>query len=146
MAQLSKLQSIETQHGTVIKTIGDAVMASFISNSEALQCLIDVLAQFRTYNDNRHLEQQIHIRIGIHRGAAILVNLNDRLDYFGAAINKAARVQGIAGANEIVLSAEVYQDDGVQQLLQAAGLTNIQSQWVNLKGIEHQQLIYKIMV
>ena len=139
-------QTIETHHGTVIKTIGDAVMASFISNSEALQCLIDVLAQFKTYNDSRHLEQQVHIRIGIHRGAAILVNLNDRLDYFGAAINKAARVQGIAGANEIVLSAEVYQDDGVQQLLQAAGLTNIQSQWVNLKGIEHQQLIYKIMV
>jgi class 3 adenylate cyclase len=32
------------------------------------------------------------LKIGVHKGAAIAVTLNDRLDYFGQTVNIAARV------------------------------------------------------
>jgi class 3 adenylate cyclase len=37
--------------------------------------------------------------IAVHRGRAIAVTLNDRIDYFGQDVNIAARVQGLADVN-----------------------------------------------
>ena len=36
------------------------------------------------------------LKIGIHRGAAISVTLNERIDYFGQTVNIASRVQNRA--------------------------------------------------
>ena len=77
-------KQIEKQGGTILKTIGDAVMASFIRNELALKAIIEALEEFKQYNKNRHIDEQVHIKTGIHRGSAILVNLNDKLDYFGS--------------------------------------------------------------
>jgi len=85
--------------GRVIKTIGDAVMASFDSPENALRAAIGIqqaLAAYRAENENFHLE----IRIGIHTGNALV----ERNDVFGDMVNIAARVEGETGANEILIS------------------------------------------
>jgi len=85
--------------GRIIKTIGDAVMASFDSPENALCAAIGIqqaLAAYRAKNENFHLE----IRIGIHTGKALV----ERNDVFGDMVNVAARVEGETDANEILIS------------------------------------------
>ncbi len=137
-------EQTEKQGGTILKTIGDAVMASFIRNELALRAIIDALEQFRQYNNKHCTDEQVHIKIGIHRGPAILVNLNERLDYFGSTINKAARIQAIAKSGEICFSEQVYQDAVFMQCLKERGLKNLNRHSVNLKGIDGPQTVYKI--
>jgi len=138
-------KQIETQGGTIIKTIGDAVMASFIRNELALRAIIAVLEQFKQYNENRQIDEHVHIKTGIHRGSAILVNLNDKLDYFGSSINKAARIQSVASSGEICFSEPIYQDSAFKQTLKELGIKEMTRHSVNLKGIEGSQTVYKVV-
>lgn len=139
-------KAIETHSGMVLKTIGDAIMASFINNAQALKSIIKALADFKEYNKIRNLEEQVNIKVGMHRGAAILVNLNDRLDYFGSNINKAARIQGQANSNEIAFSQGIYEDEICQRVFKEAKVKKIIKQVVNLKGIKGEQPLYKAIV
>ncbi len=139
-------QAIIAHGGTILKTIGDAVMASFTTNQQALRAILSAMQDFDQYNRERHMDQQVYIKIGIHRGPAILVNLNDALDYFGSTINKAARIQGQARSNEIAFSPEVYNDEAFMYVLREHGLTDISQQVVNLKGLQGNQTIYKVRV
>ena len=138
-------KEIEKQGGTVLKTIGDAVMASFVRNDLALKAILDVLEQFQQYNKARCLDEHVYIKTGIHRGSAILVNLNERLDYFGSTINKAARIQAMASSGEICFSEQVHQDSAFMQTLKKLGIKEITRHSVNLKGIDGAQTVYKIV-
>ncbi|MDM8566761.1 adenylate/guanylate cyclase domain-containing protein [Candidatus Halobeggiatoa sp. HSG11] len=134
---------IEQQGGIILKTIGDAVMASFTSNEAALLSIINALEEFEQYNNNKHIDRQVNIKIGIHRGPTILVNLNERLDYFGSTINKAARIQAVANSGEICFSEQVYQDSNFVQAMKRSGIENISRHSINLKGIDGLQTVYK---
>jgi hypothetical protein len=56
------------------------------------------------------------LKIGMHKGAAIAVTLNDRLDYFGQIVNIAARVQNLAGGDEICVTEDVHNAPGVANI------------------------------
>ncbi len=139
-------RQIEQHGGIVIKTIGDAVMASFTQNDAALRSVFMALQEFKSYNQTQPLESKVYIKVGMHRGTAILVNLNDKLDYFGSTINKAARIQSIASSDEICVSEQVGQDPAFTNTLKALGIREISRHSVNLKGIEGAQTIYKILI
>ena len=98
---------IAANHGALVKTIGDAVMASFHEPLDAVRAALDMLAQIRRFNDSAG-EELITLKIGAHVGPCLAVTLNERLDYFGRTVNLAARVQGLAAENEIYLSDEIY--------------------------------------
>ena len=83
------------------------------------------------------------LKIGIHKGAAIAVTLNNRIDYFGHTVNIASRVQGGAGGDEICLTEEIYNSSGVLDLLQKHRC-KIESTLIELKGIEGQLKIYRV--
>ncbi|WP_228062005.1 adenylate/guanylate cyclase domain-containing protein [Coleofasciculus sp. LEGE 07081] len=135
-------QAIEQHGGTVVKTIGDAVMASFLSNAQAMEAAADALLEFRNYNKNRPESEQIQVKFGIHRGSAVLVNLNDRLDYFGSVVNKAARIQSVSRSYEISFSDEVYSDKSFLAALRATGVSGIQKHYEDLKGLKGRQVVY----
>ena len=67
------------------------------------------------------MAQRLSLKIGLHTGPCIAVELNDRLDYFGRTVNIAARVEGLAGAGEIVCTDSVFEALGVQEVLDKAG-------------------------
>ncbi len=136
--------AIEQQGGTVLKTIGDAVMASFITSEAAIKAAVNVLADFGDYNQNRPEAEQVKVKIGIHRGSTVLVNLNNRLDYFGSTVNKAARIQGVSQSWEISLSEEVYHAELLVTALKAAGKCEVTKHEVDLKGIEGTQAVYSL--
>jgi len=81
------------------------------------------------------------LKIGIHKGAAIAVTLNDRLDYFGQTVNIAARVQALAGAGEICLTPEVRDTRGVAPLLAAYG---VERSVAKLKGVGDEVPVYRV--
>ncbi len=139
-------RQIEQHGGIIIKTIGDAVMASFTQNEAALRSIFMALQEFKGYNQNQPPESKVYIKVGIHNGTAILVNLNEKLDYFGSTINKAARIQAIASSDEICVSEQVYQDPKFANTLKSLGVREISRHTVNLKGIDGLQTIYKILI
>jgi class 3 adenylate cyclase len=133
-------RAITRHRGAVIKTIGDAVMASFESPVDAVLAARDMLGEIERFNDEVG-EREIVLKVGVHRGASIAVTLNDRLDFFGQTVNVAARVQGLADADEIYITEEVYRAPGVLPLLE--GL-HVDAREANLRGVKRTVSVYRI--
>jgi class 3 adenylate cyclase len=131
---------IAANHGALVKTIGDAVMASFHEPLDAIRAALDMLAQIRRFNDSAG-EELITLKIGAHVGPRLAVTLNERLDYFGRTVNLAARVQGLAAENEIYLSDEMYRLPGAADLL-ATMQCDVQA--VHVKGIEREIAVHAL--
>jgi class 3 adenylate cyclase len=125
-----------------VKTIGDAIMATFNQPVEAVEAGLQMLRELRRMNQTS-VHGDLILKIGIHRGAAISVTLNDRIDYFGQTVNIAARVQNSAGGDEIYLTEGIYNSSGVLELLQKNDCS-IEPVQLQLKGIEEQVKIYKV--
>lgn len=111
------LASIVRDHdGAVVKTIGDAVMASFGDPADAVKAALAMQARIADFNHERGAGDLV-LKIGIHVGASVMVSLNERLDYFGSTVNMAARLQGQSEGGDIVLSRAVADDPAVKPLL-----------------------------
>jgi class 3 adenylate cyclase len=130
---------IRDRHGAIVKTIGDAVMAVFdnpVEASSAALEMIDALNQF-----NHTISQELILKVGIHRGHSMAVTDNERIDYFGQSVNIAARVQGLADANEVCITADVYNSPGVSDVLTAH---HVVLDEVLVKGVSERLHVYKI--
>ena len=111
------LAAIVRDHdGAVVKTIGDAVMASFADPAQAVRA---ALAMQAAIGSSAHTGRDIVLKVGVHAGPSVVVTLNDRLDYFGSTVNMAARLQGQSAGDDIVLSHAVAADPAVQEILAA---------------------------
>jgi class 3 adenylate cyclase len=101
---------VRDHDGAVVKTIGDAVMASFTDPAQAVRAALAMQAGIRSSAD-------LVLKVGVHAGPSVVVTLNDRLDYFGSTVNMAARLQGQSAGDDIVLSHAVATDPAVQEIL-----------------------------
>ena len=136
-----RLQDVTVRcHGAIIKTIGDAVMAAFLSPADAVAAALAMRSEIAGFNRGQP-DRQLILKIGIHKGAAIAVTLNERLDYFGQTVNIASRVQHLADADEIYMSEAVHDDAGVQAAL--APLT-VESKIAKLRGIQQDMRVFWI--
>ena len=98
------LAGIVREHdGAIVKTIGDAVMAAF-HEPAAGPARGDRHAGARGGVQCRP-PAPVVLKLGLHEGPCIAVNLNDRLDYFGGTVNLAARLQGESRGGDVVISA-----------------------------------------
>lgn len=133
---------VGAQAGAVVKTIGDAVMATFPVPSSALLAAMRMRDAMHSLNDERGSEDLL-LKIGIHEGPCIAVSLNERQDYFGQTVNIASRVQHLATSREIFATGAVLDDPGVAQLLAGRGL-NPMSQSVALRGVADEVRVFSI--
>jgi len=112
---------VRDNNGAVVKTIGDAVMAAFGDPADAVRAAVDIQRRIGEFNAAHRAAggagDSIIVKLGIHRGACIVVNLNERLDYFGSTVNLAARLQGQSRGADLVLSTDIAEDPEVVQLL-----------------------------
>ena len=136
------LDIISSQKGAVVKTIGDAVMATFIRPEDALTAGLRIRTAMDKLNVARVTEDLI-VKIGIHEGPCLAVMLNERQDYFGQTVNIAARVQSLCTAQEMHVTGPVIDAPGVAMILQRAAITPIQKQ-AALRGIADKVVVYEI--
>ena len=127
-------------NGAIIKTIGDAVMAAFLNPLDAVGAALAMRDAISSFNRARP-DRELILKIGVHKGAAIAVTLNDRLDYFGQTVNIAARVQHLADADEIYLSDSVHNAEGVRQLLAPF---EPETSIAQLKGVRQDMHVWRV--
>ncbi|MGO1119290.1 adenylate/guanylate cyclase domain-containing protein [Rhodovibrionaceae bacterium A322] len=121
---------IRDQEGAVVKTIGDAVMAAFHSEEQALLAGLAIQQQIAQFNQ-ANPDGPLAIKLGLHAGPAIAVTLNERLDYFGSTVNLAARLQAQSQGGDFVLSQPVAELPDIQKHLTGF---SAQSETAPLKG------------
>ena len=107
-------QAIADEEGALVKTIGDAVMAVFRHPAAALRAMLHAQQRLASPPDGM---RPLTLKAGLHTGPCIAVTLNDRLDYFGSTVNLAARLEAQSTGDDVVISAAVYDDPGVRELL-----------------------------
>jgi len=95
--------------GRVVKTIGDAVMASFTTGKAALKAVSEAMILMPTVGRRLDNGNYVEIRVGIHSGQSMVVPLNGVNDYFGQTANIAARVQSAAKASECFVTETVLE-------------------------------------
>lgn len=93
---------VEKNGGTLVKTIGDAVMAVFADDLDGLAASVAILHAFEDFRREGGIRAETHIKLGVFGGSCFAVTANGILDYFGQAVNIAARLQGEAGSGELV--------------------------------------------
>src|SRR5882757_5281286 len=133
---------VASEAGAVVKTIGDAVMATFPTPDRAMAAAIRMREAMQTINRERGNEDLL-LKIGIHEGPCLAVTLNDRQDYFGQTVNIAARVQGLADSRTILATRSVVTDPQASALLETSGLKPV-SQHRALRGIADEVAVYEI--
>jgi class 3 adenylate cyclase len=133
---------VAAEAGAVVKTIGDAVMATFAAPERAIAAALRMREAMRTLNAERGSEDLL-LKIGIHEGPCLAVVLNDRQDFFGQTVNIASRVQGLAKSTAIFASGSVIENLQASSLLAAKGLKP-SSQRLALRGSDKEYAVYEI--
>ncbi len=103
---------IAEENGGVVKTMGDAVMATFRHPIDALKAVWKAQTEIAERG-----EPMLWLKVGLHMGPCIVVNLNDRLDYFGSTVNITARLPGFSKGGELILSEDFYSDPEIRDFI-----------------------------
>jgi class 3 adenylate cyclase len=134
------MEIVASEAGAVVKTIGDAVMATFPTPDRALAAALRMREAMKTLGGEHG---DLLLKIGIHEGPCLAVALNDRQDYFGHAVNIAARVQGLAVSQRIFASSPVVEHPQSLRLLKSKRLKP-KSQLYALAGVGNSLKVYEI--
>ncbi|MEO7570878.1 MAG: adenylate/guanylate cyclase domain-containing protein [Acidimicrobiales bacterium] len=110
--------------GTEVKAMGDGFMAWFGSAQRALDCAIDLQRSCAARNSTA--TEPFEVRAGLNAGEPIL----EDDDLFGTSVIAAARICGMAGAGEIIVS------DVVRQLVAGKSFEFVERGSVDLKGFQ----------
>jgi class 3 adenylate cyclase len=133
---------VAAEGGAVVKTIGDAVMATFLTPDHALAAALRMREAMRKLNET-HGREDLLLKIGIHEGPCLAVNLNERQDYFGQTVNIASRVQGLAQSRSILATAPVVDNPLSANLLGSNGQKPM-AQSHPLRGLASEVAVYEI--
>jgi class 3 adenylate cyclase len=136
--------AVATEGGSIVKTMGDAIMAVFPRPIPAVRAVLQAKrwlshpTEFPLPDGGRiPLESlaPLALKAGLHAGPCLAINQNDRLDYFGTTVNVAARLCGQCTGSDIVLSAAVFGDLEVRAFFASAGAPATRGGVVRLKGL-----------
>ena len=95
---------IERHGGSVIKTIGDAIMATFQAPQDAVETSVDMQRALDAHNRKASPGDRISVRIGINHGKGLV----EKTDVYGDVVNVAARVESLADGGEVLVTESVY--------------------------------------
>ena len=141
--QFAFLQEIVRRYdGAIVKTIGDAIMAAFVNPARAVEAALAIQETVLDFNCE-HPAHPLTIKLGLHTGPCIAVNLNDRLDYFGTTVNMAARLEGQSEGGDVVISEVVLGDSEVSDLLASKPL-QMTSFEANIKGFDEHFRLHRL--
>lgn len=128
-------QIVEKHGGKVVKTIGDAIMATFEECKESILAAMEMQKSLIEFNAPKAEQDHVFIRIGLNHGQGI-VKSND---VFGDVVNVASRVESVAAAEQIVISDTVYEQIKGLNLFKVTNLGRF-----SLKGKEGDRDLYEV--
>jgi class 3 adenylate cyclase len=125
---------VQRNHGFVVKTVGDAVMAAFSRPDDAVRAALAIQDDVASFNSARGGKSAtpIVLKLGLHAGSCIAVTTGDVLDYFGETVNIAARLEHQCDGGEVVVSEAVAKDAAAGAAL--AGRTLLEES-ATLRGV-----------
>jgi class 3 adenylate cyclase len=129
---------VAAEGGAVVKTIGDAVMATFPTPDRAVAAALRMREAMARLNAERGGEDLL-LKIGIHEGPCLAVTLNNSQDYFGQTVNMAARVQGLASSRAIFVTKSVMDDARTAKIIETRSLVPVME-----RGIADETTVYQI--
>ena len=109
--------AVRAHHGTVVKTVGDAVMPVFPTPADAVSAALAMQEAVASLDTDGAADPTRLLRVGVHTGPALAVGSEERLDYFGTTVNTAARVEHACGGGQIAMTQAVAEDHEVDGLL-----------------------------
>jgi len=135
-------QVVASEDGAVVKTMGDAVMAAFRRPVSAVRAIWNVQKELTARG-----VPPLTIKVGVHHGPCIVVNLNDRLDYFGSTVNVAARLPHFSAGGELILSSEIRNDPEVIEFLEQKAPVNSVSRFQgNVRGYDANMEMWRVKI
>ncbi|WP_428268067.1 SUMF1/EgtB/PvdO family nonheme iron enzyme [Haliangium sp.] len=126
---------VEEHGGRVVKTTGDGMLAAFDEPIQATRAAVAMQRTVQAANlAERDAGDELHIHIAIHAG----VGFHDRHDIYGNLVNIAARVEKLAGRDQILMTEVVFRalDGPLEAWAHAAGEHT-------LKGIDEPLRLYE---
>ena len=121
--------SLQDFNGKWLKEIGDGVLASFNTITDAVLCAQQI-------RDKCEKEGQYILRIGIHQGEVVFEND----DVFGEGVNLASRIQSAAPPGGIYLS-----DSVARNFDNKKGLIISYAGEKNLKNVSYPVIVYELL-
>lgn len=135
-------QAVATEGGSIVKTMGDAIMAAFRNPVSAVRAIWTVQKQIAERGD-----PPLSLKVGIHHGPCIVVNLNDRLDYFGSTVNIAARLPNFSAGGEAIFSEPIHNDEEVIEFLEKNAPPNSLARFQGeIRGFDQSMLLWRIKI
>ena len=110
-------EEVLENNGGIIKTMGDAVMAVFHQPQNALKTAFILKTKVRELFNRQSFAGEFGLKIGLSRGTALIVNMNNRLDLFGKTINLAARVVNYSDRQSVAVADSVYQNNAIRHFI-----------------------------
>ena len=95
---------IKANSGRVVDAVGDNLLAEFSSAVDAVQCAVEIQKALKSKNSELAKDKQLNFRIGVNVGDVI----QDKDRIYGAGVNVAARIEGLADPGGICISRNVY--------------------------------------
>lgn len=93
--------------GLVVKHIGDAVMAVFSEPSTAVERALRIHEGLQRLARDRPDVEALEVKIGLDMGQVTVEEKVD-VDVFGRHVNRASRIQGLAGGGQVLMSFTVF--------------------------------------
>ena len=118
---------IKKYRGEWLKEMGDGILASFSTSSDAVRCSLDIQKACKDVN--------ILLRVGIHEGEVVF----EGSDVLGDGVNIASRLEEIAEVGCINVSGAVYKD-----IKNKAGISAVFIEEKTLKNVDEPIKVYKI--
>ncbi len=145
------IEAISSQRGTVVKTIGDAVMAAFSTVEEGLAAIWQMHQHFGNIESNQAAAAsgasqppiRLALKSSLHVGPCLAVNANERLDYFGTTINLAARMVSCCQGGDLTVSNELYERAETSNFIRLHHLQAEASE-VRFRGFDSSHRVWRI--
>jgi len=127
-------EQIEGNGGTVVKFVGDGVLAYAPSTATATACVLALRQVFEERSALAGIDS--HLRIGMHLGD---IAISPDGDVFGDGVNIASRLETAAGPGRIYVSEDLW-----RQCRQRAELEFVPLGPRHLKGLENPVWVYEL--
>ena len=120
---------VDKHKGECLKEMGDGILSSFQSASEAVQCAIGI--------QNEVGKSEITLRIGLHIGEVVF----EEGDVFGDGVNVASRLQELAQEGTIYISESVQKEVKNKASIQTVFVTE-----KSIKNVDEPLKVFKVII